>query len=115
MCIRDREESVPYTKNGALKALTSSSPAMGPNASPMTRSVCLLYTSVASIKSVTITDESSEENKNNPFVTEKKDIYKYELVNMLNSSGQTMISYGYTLEQAVDYLCLLYTSKICFR
>ena len=59
---------------------------------------------VASVKSVTITDESSEENKNNPFVTEKKDIYKYELVNMLNSSGQTMISYGYTLEQAVDYL-----------
>ena len=49
---------------------------------------------VASIKSVTITDESSEENKNNPFVTEKKDIYKYELVNMLNSSGQTMISYA---------------------
>ena len=33
------EESVPYTKNGALKALTNSSPAMGPNASPMTRSV----------------------------------------------------------------------------
>ncbi len=59
---------------------------------------------VATIKSVTITDESSEENKNNPFVTEEKKIYKYELVSMLNSSGQNLISYGYTLEQAVDYL-----------
>ena len=59
---------------------------------------------VATVKSVTITDESSEENKNNPFVTEEKKIYKYELVSMLNSTGQNLISYGYTLEQAVDYL-----------
>jgi len=60
---------------------------------------------VATLSSVTITDDSSEENRNNPFVTEEKRIYKYELVSMLNSNGQTLISsYGMSLEQAVDYL-----------
>ena len=60
---------------------------------------------VATVSSVTITDDSSEKNRNNPFVTEEKKIYKYELVSMLNSNGQTLISsYKMTLEQAVDYL-----------
>lgn len=60
---------------------------------------------VATLSSVTITDDSSEANRNNPFVTEEKRIYKYELVSMLNSNGKTLVSsYGMTLEQAVDYL-----------
>lgn len=60
---------------------------------------------VATLSSVTITDGSSEANRNNPFVTEEKRIYKYELVSMLNSNGKTLVSsYGMTLEQAVDYL-----------
>lgn len=60
---------------------------------------------VATIASVTITDESSEENRLHPFVTEEKKIYKYELVSVLNQSGPTLIqNYGYTPEQAVEYL-----------
>ena len=60
---------------------------------------------VATVSSVTITDDSSETNRNNPFVTEEKRIYKYELVSMLNGNGQTLISsYGMSLEQAVDYI-----------
>ena len=59
---------------------------------------------VATVSSVTITDDSSEENRNNPFVTKEKKIYKYELVSMLNSNGQNLISSGKSLEDAVDYL-----------
>ncbi len=59
---------------------------------------------VATVSSVTITDDSSEENRNNPFVTKEKKIYKYELVSMLNSNGQNLISSGKSLEEAVDYL-----------
>lgn len=59
---------------------------------------------VATIKSVTMTDNSSEANKSNPFVTEEKKIYKYDLINQLNTNGANMISYGYSVKDTVDYL-----------
>ncbi len=50
----------------------------------------------------TIDAECKEAKK---YVTEEKKIYKYELVSTFNNIGQTLVqSYGYSLEDALDYV-----------
>ena len=54
---------------------------------------------IATIDSTTITDGSAS------YKTEKKNIYKYELINSVNTYAPTYIQYyGMTVEEAVDYL-----------
>ncbi len=54
---------------------------------------------IATIDSTTITDGSAS------YKTEKKNIYKYQLINSVNTYAPTYIQYyGMTVEEAVDYL-----------
>lgn len=64
---------------------------------------------VATIAPVRITESSvltgDEEYTGKVYQTEEKKIYKYELVSTFNNIGQTLVSnYGYTLEDAIDYV-----------
>ncbi|MBR2988900.1 MAG: hypothetical protein IKC64_04160 [Clostridia bacterium] len=58
---------------------------------------------IATVKPITVTDGVGDDMKT--YTEPEKKIYKYQLVSSFNASGQALISnYGYTLEEAVDYL-----------